>query len=368
MKAVLVIAMGQAFVKGVAFGIGTRFTLLSQDRELDPDGWRTNKKGEHYHIDDNRKIDAGMGGQLNGVEIENNLQTEHKKINKKINILGAVTSFETVPERYKEGDVYKNLGEDEYKSLHSIVFDGDERCRELWKDHETQIRILDKNWESTAYYDPARKGILFSLKVASAGDLFQAPFQLFLHESGHMIDDLHGRISETFRTRAFPIALANDVEEHIDNVARRLRLELKNSPNKAEWLKMHKSLVSEKEFSDLMRHPMRIGFRREYALREVEKEIKAIPHRQRTAISDIYEGVTSRLYGFDKAIHAGIGHQKGYWDDVGKVSSEAFAQFYSASLANQAERSAIKERFPSGYKVFDEIIRALAKEKHDNRK
>jgi len=44
---------------------------LAMDKHLDPDGWRTNENGQHYHIDNaTGEIDAGMGGQFNGMSPE----------------------------------------------------------------------------------------------------------------------------------------------------------------------------------------------------------------------------------------------------------------------------------------------------------
>lgn len=42
---------------------------LAMDKELDPKGWRTNKEGNHYHINASGEIDAGMGGKFNGQKV-----------------------------------------------------------------------------------------------------------------------------------------------------------------------------------------------------------------------------------------------------------------------------------------------------------
>lgn len=62
-----------AFEKGYKFGSAWKrlSKKMAMDAELDPDGWRTNENGQHYHIDNaTGEIDAGMGGKFNGQKVD----------------------------------------------------------------------------------------------------------------------------------------------------------------------------------------------------------------------------------------------------------------------------------------------------------
>lgn len=56
---------------------------LAMDKELDPKGWKTNKHGQHYHIDGaTGEIDAGMGGKFNGKKVSGVKESGASKSNR----------------------------------------------------------------------------------------------------------------------------------------------------------------------------------------------------------------------------------------------------------------------------------------------
>ena len=72
-------------------------------------------------------------------------------------------------------------------------------------------------------------------------------------------------------------------------------------------------------------------------------------------MTDLFSGIYDNTYCWRYY------HSDGYWNKKGKLESEAFAHFFSASILSDAEKmETIQSVFPNAYQWFDEIFQEVA--------
>ena len=93
---------------------------------------------------------------------------------------------------------------------------------------------------------------------------------------------------------------------------------------------------------------------------EIGKELRKIPSRDRSGISDVFEGATKGK------LRSGYGHGKSYWEQKSydMLSLEAFANMGSAYMekANNNQMDTFKKYLPKSTAIFEDMLKELTKE------
>jgi SPP1 gp7 family putative phage head morphogenesis protein len=198
----------------------------------------------------------------------------------------------------------------------------------LWNKHADEIKIETNKSKKGAFYSPRQKAISYNLeddKNSRAG-----ANNVFFHEVGHLFDDKAGEISFSYKNGKF------------DEIM------------KAEYIDFYKSKMQEwkKQF------PEGTKLRQADVNANITKELKTIPFSARVEISDIFDGLSNG------AVNGGAGHtfeNRNYWK-THKVSSEAFANMYSAKVNNPDSVETLKKYMPKSYEFFEEILKEAGKD------
>jgi hypothetical protein len=239
------------------------------------------------------------------------------------------------------------IGKEHYDAMRNTVdASNDVEAVTVWNRFEDKINILDAKYDETAHFNPTLKGIKFNIAEVAKGNTFENPYQTVFHESAHMIDSLaapkyrtsfswsFGMGSEQFTGQG---SFVNAIKKDVANLVKSKYLELK--------------AIGKTSPADV------------YA--SISKDLLKYKPKGIANVADILEGTTKgKLFTL-------YGHGNEYWQlhttGVGKrkkeygLSEEAFAHMFESLVANPDSLIQIKRFFPSAYKVFRQMLKALRK-------
>lgn len=234
------------------------------------------------------------------------------------------------------------LDKSDVSDIIKIIEKSPKDMRRLWNMYEDKIKIMDKFYKDTAYYDSG-EGIYFDIDEDRLTTQKRTAFETLFHESGHLIDyevmqavHLKGWKSLS-NNHAFENTIINEVNNYIDSMQEAMVNDL---------VKEGKTYEEARKMTSL-----------EKAQDEVCKQLDKIPLVYRNAVSDIFDGVTIG------EVNGGIGHDNEYWkENSDNLSLEAFADFNQATFCNPTEVKYIKQFLPESYKIFKSIVKEIIEE------
>lgn len=254
-------------------------------------------------------------------------------------------------------------------ALKHLLDDAPTEYRGIWNEFADNFKVLSGSGKR-AYYSPSQSGVKLSINSASKGSSYQTPYQVVFHEYGHAIDwELNRKygngkrmesFTENYKGGIFGKTIQKEANEAIEKFAKERGL--MSTPNKGtvvtEADKMvRRGLLRQDEKAEWIRTQMQtVQIDRIEAEKQFCEYIKGkYDIYQRTDISDMFESVmTTTDYP------CGVGHGKKYWGS--KMSSfkqcgeEAFAEMYSAVIANEESWEVIQEFFPESVAIFKDIL------------
>lgn len=276
-------------------------------------------------------------------------------------------------------DLAMAVGKQHYDSAMKILDScPDDDAKVVWNSNEEHIRIDDVHFYKKQQAFACGNRITLNIDYVSQGSNISEPYQTLFHESGHAIDSLAGRtgihFSTKFKDGAFAKAIHKDVDDRVKAVAKKLKPEFEKQfklgeSAAREWLLKNGCINFSREYGAQEKWSKKFAYK--YVANEI---IKSGDKKVYGNVSDICEGATNGK------IYCGIGHipaEKTYWkkrtfqiaDSEGNLikvedglSTEAFAEFFDSTVANQESLELIKKYFPSAYDVFKEMLKELAKE------
>ena len=266
--------------------------------------------------------------------------------------------------------LFKSYGESHYLNVHeTIENNGSEDQLAVWGAYESELGVTTtRNRGSGAYFNPRDKGITLNLERDSNGSNWERPYQTTFHEMGHNIDWIaggkhpsgatQGYYSVQYKDGAFVDSLYEEVNGYIDEIEKELKAGFKDGSARVKW---YKKKVNPELPDDW--DPSKLSFfkyKKAFTFEELSDRLKKIPAIERSALSDIFEGVTGGK------VNAGFGHGTKYWKiDRGQVALEAFAEFWEC-VANPEQLERIKTWLPKSTKIFEEMIKNLAEKVGNN--
>lgn len=255
-------------------------------------------------------------------------------------------------------------------AIKHFLDDAPTEYRNLWNEFADNFNTLSGGGGSKAYYSPALNGVKLSINSASKGSTYQTPYQVVFHEYGHALDWEMNRkygngnriesFTQNYKDGIFGKTIQKEANDALEKFARERGL--MSTPNKGTVVTdadkmVRRGLLKQEEKAEWIRTQMQtVQIDRIEAEKQFCKYIKdKYDIYQRTDISDMFESVmTTTDYPF------GVGHGKKYWGSKGNsyknCGQEAFAEMYSAVIANDRSWEVIKEFFPESVKIFNEII------------
>lgn len=249
------------------------------------------------------------------------------------------------------------------------------------------IKVQNPNYRGDkAFYQPpgGRKpeGVLLNMAEVAKGDTIHTPYQTKFHEDGHNIDhilntmlgsgDMSRGYSETFKDGLFGKTVEREAEEHIRQYGIDHKLfviseeearekAIQEAKDMLKW-----EMISESEYEDQVARSFK-SYRSEVDMEKATKEFcqhikEKIPDlRDRSDLSDMFEVYT---YQHDIYYPFGAGHGILEFDDGTRVpyfewhdhGVEAFAEIFSAMMANRGSLKQIIEYFPDTYSLMLEML------------
>ena len=273
----------------------------------------------------------------------------------------------------RDCDLYKKIGEDNYRKMHEILDSATDEIKDMWSKFESEIRILDAKYtRSTAHYSPYYRGINIDIKTDSKERKYETAFSTAFHEIGHNIDSVAneraknaggrmGQFSYVYKDDIFGRTLVAEYKMRMKEVADELRAAYKANKDNIQWYN-DCGLFSWKELSKTARD-WDSGYRPKISLKEIQTAFNRKYFKEEEIENGTTNGLQDIISGVSISKHKlGWGHAAGYWkQDKSNLSAEAFAEMTNASIQNKktGEMDKIRKIFPESSKIFDEMINKI---------
>lgn len=309
----------------------------------------------------------------------------------------------------RKAQIYKSLETKHVDKIEELVNGADEIKKSVWLKFESKLKLNDAKLKGDAAYFKPSEGVNLNLELTFSGGDKQPSMTTWFHEFGHNIDYLtnNGYYSRKYKDGLFGKTIKSEVDARVKSIQKELRdkvkKEIENESITRDYLYdlYRKGMIGDEILSEVdqpmeryerlrekgddetlkneffysqdeidfykkqydeavekaKKELIKRGSRKELAYKELEKEVRALTDAQKADLSDILEGATLAK------IQAGWGHGKIYWRySKDGVASEAFAEMFSAYMANPDSLETLKKYLPESVKVFDEMLAELAKE------
>jgi len=228
---------------------------------------------------------------------------EVNKTAQTINIVGE--------EKELPNEIDEQVIQDYNTALDERLAKSDEETRKLFNEYADKIVILSNEYDGTPNYDYINGGVNFDIR----SDLYNQcdPGSDFLHEVGHMVDDIAGKDGRWLSDDPELLKMIHDdVETHIETCMRE---------NHCDQDVAYKILS-----------------------KELQGDVVG-------GISDLYGSVTNCQCQGD------WGHEPEYWEKIGYKEKEAFAHMFEAGVGSIEKREMMQKYLPNAYTEFKRILK-----------
>lgn len=239
--------------------------------------------------------------------------------------------------RTAKSNLVEGLGQKHAENIEGLIGKSPEYIQKAWDKAAGTIVVEDNAYNGKAHCYKNE----ITVHIENDGDpeysIKKFPYEVTMHESAHAIDNALGsggigvtKLSEIYKDGLFQKTLEKEAEAHV------LKFKAERGISKIQ--------DARKEFS--------FQIMGEY--------------RRMSDVNDIFEGASKGK------IPTVYGHGKKYWNkhtrtiayqkftvDAHKVSSEAFAEMFSATVTNPESLAEIKKWFPESYAVFEEMLSTI---------
>ena len=271
----------------------------------------------------------------------------------------------------------QKVGKEFYDNLKDIIDKStDNNLKKAWDKFEDKLDVITTTLNGTAYH---RRGSLYlNILRDKTGNIFEKPYSVTTHETGHAIDYLSSQqitntrvyanfFSARYKNGIFPQTITDEVNQLISNREKELKELFKiNAESKNYKWFIDKGFISQygydmyKNDEELLKSM--IKYKKAFTYKDIQNEfLKQYNRYEYSDISDIFGGATNNR------LSMGIGHESGYWKDreingvnVG-LSTEAFAEMTSATLTQNESLNVIKKYLPKSYELYKEIVSEILK-------
>lgn len=196
------------------------------------------------------------------------------------------------------------------RNIQEIIENAPEHYRKFLETNGDKIFFLKTDTTGHNRFSSMYNGIFINFKRDEHDN--RGTYTATFHEMGHHVDSMLGRVS---RSGDFGKFLRTDAQNFV------------------------------------IAYAQLNGYNVEEALYEISDAMRKAESRQCHIMADLFSGIYGNEYDW-KYYHA-----DSYWAREGKLESEAFAHFFSASVLADAEKmETIQSVFPNAYQWFDGIF------------
>ena len=244
--------------------------------------------------------------------------------------------------RNYSGELAKGFGSTHYDAMHDIIDKSrNTNLKAVWDKYENELRVGDAHKKGGAY--AIGRSLYLDIEKCAKGNSFDKPYQVVFHEAGHGLDSACRKLanesgvfashfSGAYKGGLFPQTIKDEVKGLVDAYDKKLKAEYKARGE---------------------------TYRKAYAYKALENEIRAYNSYAMADLSDILEGATGAK------VRCGYGHGASYWKDrtIGGISdglaTEAFAEMTDSTFANPESLELIKKYLPKSYKIYEEMLEVM---------
>lgn len=269
--------------------------------------------------------------------------------------------------RLYSGGMALAIGQQDYDAVMDLV-DGCESAdaQKAWESCQSAIRVADAKHRGMAHC--TGQDVYFNLDQCKKGTPISTPYQTFFHESGHAIDNITGRAAKNsllgyspyYNDGEFQHTIKKEVSGWISRVDKQLRADFQAHAEDYGWL--HENGFISDFVYEWYQSTGQIAtlpkYTKSYAYRAIEKEMYSLAKIDVADLCDMMEGATGAKF------RAVAGHGAQYWrehsrgDDCG-LAKEAFAEMYSAVIANPGSWATLKKHLPQSCSVFEQMLAGI---------
>lgn len=296
-----------------------------------------------------------------------------------------------VPKTYSN-HIAQSIGQDKYGQYRGKLDQcANDDVREVYEWAQDQLAVADCHWRGTAHHK--RGSLYWDVDEDLRGSSMDNPMGVFFHESGHGNDYFLGQrtgaysgmLSTSWEHGRFSKTIRGEVDDWIETVNARMKVEFKAHRTDATWL-VQNGYTSGWELNELEEYARSAGVTLEAILsgkhkisstdswyarfvpkhtkahaqeairKEIDNLIRADGGKAAGSLSDIVGGATKGK------VQAGIGHRKVYWTGDARhypqdVAVEAFAEMSEAYVTNPDSLGLLRKYLPQSMACFDEMMR-----------
>lgn len=284
---------------------------------------------------------------------------------------------------------------DKVKTSHSFaiadaVSKANPNARDVYLAYEKSLHVVDPYSRRHPQFNPSDVGVYLNLDADIANKA--GKLTTWFHENGHQIDYLWSGaetwyekerkgiragwqwFSCSYENGKFGVTIRKEVKEMVTARQKAIKAEYAKAMADADFgfFKDRSPVAAttisryEKEYAvaatkaqkaEVLKRMKREPFAKvpvNRAHKAISDEIRALSDEERANLSDILGGATKN------GIDGGWKHDKSYWKDPDNLPIEAFAEFFSASMASPKSLAVLKKYLPQSSAVFEDMMKELS--------
>ena len=265
--------------------------------------------------------------------------------------------------QYFEQDDFKQyFSDDERQEMSDILSKAPQPMQDLWNKYSDGMRISGYDSTDGSYFLPATGKVQLDPRAVKAleGNEWRAKYGTVFHEFGHYIDNVSQSGIERFTSSTGINSLPRLLQRDWDNL---LDKQIAKGVDEKDFKKYdmvpNKVFYGGTQFSLTKKGKLTKASREKYSTIKLRNELldeMRADKKGMADVSDMVQAVSGQSLG--------VGHDKNYYNGFGNQNqgTEAFAEMYSATVANPESLAKIKKYFPTAYDRFLKDVDWIIKE------
>ena len=234
----------------------------------------------------------------------------------------------------------KRDAEEFTKNIAEKVKGAPKHVRKVWDKYEDKIEIGKMSSKNMFYNPDDGKLYLSHARIKKDTDTHKA-YEVFFHESAHLFDikdNKHTFLAHSAVNKEYADTLISEGNAFIEKLA-------------DDFLESKLDSFGFKSLSEAKKAGVAVSNAKKLEL--YENFIDQYEMVDTASIQDMIQGTCGNDFLYQ------VGHSKTYYNDKDNIPIEAFAEMFSAEMANPNALKLIREIFPKSYEIFKKICKEM---------